>query len=85
MFKPLLRALRYLGKYWHLALATFICLILATVATLFIPKLGQLAIDQGILQRNWPRVLRLSLGVVAFALVGALFQFARGALAARTA
>ena len=83
--KSLWRSLRFLKPYRTYALATFLFLILSTVAMLVIPRLSQSIIDEGIIGRDPNRVLWLSLAMIGLALVRAIFQFAQGALAVRTA
>ena len=68
-----------------LTMATFVSLLIATASMLAIPRLSQQVIDQGIVQRNGRIVIWMSLAMMGLALVRGLFQFAQGAMAARTA
>jgi len=77
--------MRFLKKYWLLATGTFLSLLIATASMLVIPRMGQYVIDEGIGQRDGGKVLWMSLAMVGFAAIRALFEFAQGALAARTA
>jgi ATP-binding cassette subfamily B protein len=83
--KDIWRSLTFLKKYWLLAAGTFISLLIATASMLIIPRLSQLIIDDGIVQGDIRLIIWLSLAMVGLALLRALFQFAQGALAARTA
>ena len=83
--KHLWRSMRFLKKYWIFALGTFISLVISTGSQLVIPRLSQTIIDQGIVTGDLNRVIWLSLAMVGLALVRAVFQFAQGALAARSA
>ncbi|MGM0401849.1 MAG: ABC transporter ATP-binding protein [Chloroflexota bacterium] len=83
--KAILRSLRFLRKYWLLALGTFVSLLVGTAFMLVIPRLSQEIIDRGIVQRDIATVVWLSLAMVGAALLRGLFEFAQGALAARTA
>ncbi|MGI5916521.1 MAG: ABC transporter ATP-binding protein [Anaerolineae bacterium] len=79
------RSLGFLKKYWLLATATFLSLLIATASMLAIPLLSQFIIDEGIVRGDMGVVLRFSLLMIGLALLRALFQFAQGAMAARTA
>ncbi len=83
--RALWRSLRYLKRYWMMASGMFVGLIVGTAAMLAIPRLSQMAIDQGIAQRDVPRVLLLAGLMIVLALVRAVFQFAQGAWGARVA
>ena len=83
--KSIWRSLRFLKKYWLYTLGTFISLLISSGSMLVLPRLSQRIIDEGIVQRDGGKLLWLSLATVGFALLQALFQFAQGALAARTA
>ncbi|MFH1085098.1 MAG: ABC transporter ATP-binding protein, partial [Chloroflexota bacterium] len=83
--RNLLRSIVFLKPYRLLAVAAFTSLLLGTGAMLAIPRLSQQIIDQGIGQRDGGLIVGLSLTMVGLAVVRALFQFAEGALAARTA
>jgi ATP-binding cassette subfamily B protein len=65
--------------------STFVSLLVGTVAMLMIPRLSQTILDDGIAQRQWSVVIGMSLAMVGLGLIRAVFQFAQGALAARTA
>ncbi len=83
--RSLWRSMRLLKPYWHMAAGGLISLLIATGAMLEVPRLSQTIIDQGIAQGNGRLVLWLSLAMVGLAVLRAVFQFAQGALAARTA
>ena len=83
--KNLFRSLRFLKKYSLPALGMFASLLVGTASTLVIPRMSQLIIDQGIIQRDGAKILWMSLAMIGFAALGAVFQFAQGALAARAA
>ena len=83
--RSLWRSMRLLKPYWHMAAGGLISLLIATGAMLVVPRLSQTIIDQGITQGNARLILWLSLAMVGLAMLRAVFQFAQGALAARTA
>jgi ATP-binding cassette, subfamily B, multidrug efflux pump len=83
--KQLLRSLKFLSPYVWFSLGSLLSLLIATGAVLLLPRLGQLVIDQGIAAGDLSRVYSLSATMVGLGLARALFQFAQGALAARTA
>ncbi len=83
--KQLLRSFRYLKPYWPLALGSLLSMFLSAGAMLFLPRLQQMAIDQGISQGDMGVVWRLAIVAVGLALVRGLFQFGQGALAIRSA
>ena len=83
--KDLLRALGFLKRYWAMALGAFLSLLVGTGAMLVIPRLSQEIIDRGIGGRNPQLILNLSLAMIGLAVLRAVFQFAQGAWAARTA
>ena len=85
LVKYLFRSLKFLKKYWLMTLGTFAGLVIGSASMLVIPRLSQMIIDEGIIRRDPSRVLWLSLAMIGFALLRAIFQFAQGALAARTA
>jgi len=77
--------MRFLKSYWLMLVGMFLSLLVATGATLVVPRMAQTIIDKGITQRSGSLVLWLSLVMVLFAIVTALFQFTQGALGARVA
>lgn len=77
--------MQFLRRYWLQATGMFISLLIGTASMLVIPRMSQYVIDQGIVRRDAARVLWLSLAMVGLAALRAVFQFAQGALAARTA
>jgi len=83
--KSILRSFRFLKAYWLYAVGTFVSLVIASGAMLLIPSISQRIIDQGIAGRDIRRVVWMSLAMIGASVVQALFQFAQGALAARTA
>ena len=78
--KPLFRALGYLKRHWLVALGAYISLLIATGASLVMPRLIQTAIDRGIHDRNLQLALWAALGLVALAVGRALFSFLQGYL-----
>lgn len=68
-----------------MATGAFLGLLIGTAAMLAIPRLSQMAIDQGIAQGDVRRVLVLAGSMIALAAVRAVFQFAQGAWSARVA
>ena len=83
--KDLLRAMGFLKRYWLMALGAWLSLLVGTGAMLVIPRLSQEIIDRGIGGRDPQLILNFSLVMVGLAVVRAVFQFAQGAWAARTA
>jgi ATP-binding cassette subfamily B multidrug efflux pump len=83
--KHLWRALAYLRHYWALAVGTFLGLVLSTAARLGIPRMTQVAIDDGIATGRINVVVWASVATVGMALIASLFSFLQGVLAARTA
>jgi len=79
------RAMRFLREYWLLAVGMFVSLLIASASMLVIPRMSQYVIDEGIIGRDASKVLWMSLAMVGFAGLRALFQFTQGALAARVA
>ena len=79
------RAMRFLREYWLQAAGMFVSLVIATASMLVIPRMSQYVIDEGIIGRDASKVLWMSLAMVGFAGLRALFQFTQGALAARVA
>lgn len=79
----LLRALRYMKPYAWLAAGAYGSLLLATVASLVMPRLVQMVIDRGIGARDLSFVLLAAVGIVLVAAAQGLFNFLRGYLAAR--
>ncbi|TEU18142.1 MAG: ABC transporter ATP-binding protein [Anaerolineales bacterium] len=77
--------MRFLREYWLLAVGMFVSLLIATASMLVIPRMSQYVIDEGIIGRDASKVLWMSLAMVGFAGLRALFQFTQGALAARVA
>jgi ATP-binding cassette subfamily B protein len=83
--KAVLRSLSFLKKYWLLTVGTFVSLLVSTASMLVTPRLSQDIIDRGIVQRDAGTILWLSLAMIGVAVLRGLFEFAQGALAARTA
>jgi ATP-binding cassette, subfamily B, multidrug efflux pump len=83
--RQLLRSFRYLRPYWHLALGSLLGTFLSAGAMLLLPRLQQMAIDQGIVLGDMGTVLRLALLAIGLTLIRGVFQFGQGALAARSA
>ena len=68
-----------------MALGMFVSLMVSTAAALVVPRLAQTIIDQGIGLGDMAVVVRMSLAMVGLTILSAIFQFAQGALGARTA
>lgn len=83
MGAPLLRALRFLVGYKLEAGGAFISLLLSTVSSLVVPRLTQMVIDQGITVGAMTVVGLGAVGIVVSALLGAVFTYLRGYLAAK--
>jgi ATP-binding cassette subfamily B multidrug efflux pump len=83
MGAPLLRALKFLVGYKRETGGAFISLLLATASTLVVPRLTQMVIDQGITAEDMTIITLGAVGIVAAALLGAVFTYLRGYLAAK--
>jgi ATP-binding cassette subfamily B multidrug efflux pump len=81
--KSLGRALGYLKPYWLLATGIFVTLFLASLLNFAIPALTQQIIDNGIAKKSVSFILWASVGMVAVALLRALFSFLQGFWAAK--
>jgi ATP-binding cassette subfamily B multidrug efflux pump len=80
---PLLRALRFLVGYKWETGGAFFSLLLSTASTLVVPRLTQMVIDQGITVGDMTIITWGAAGIVAAALLGAVFTYLRGYLAAK--
>jgi len=80
---PLRRALGYLKPYWVLTIGIFVTLILAAALNLVIPAITQQIIDNGIAAGSISFILWGSLGMIAVALLRALFSFLQNYWAAK--
>ncbi len=83
--KQLVRSLRFLKPYLWFTIGSLMALVVSSGAMLVLPRLTQYVIDQGIAQNDLPHVIRLTLAMIGLAVARAFFQFAQGALAARSA
>ena len=83
--KHLWRSLSYMRDYWHLALGAFLGLVVSNAVRLAIPRLQQTVIDTGIGEAQVRVVVGGAIAMVALALIGSVFTFLQGLLAARTA
>lgn len=82
------RAIAFLGHYRKITGVAYMSLILANCAMLFIPLLGQMIIDRGLVPDDPTKsdeglVLRLAVGMVVLAAVGGVFSFLQGYLGER--
>lgn len=80
---PLLRGLRYLGRYRLATGGAYLSLLLSTLGTLLIPLLFEALIDDGIYAGNYDLVIRVAVGLVVLSMVRGLFDFAQGYLSER--
>jgi ATP-binding cassette subfamily B multidrug efflux pump len=80
---PLLRALGFLVGYKRETGGAFVSLLLSTASTLVVPRLTQVVIDQGITVGAMNVITLGAAGIVAAALLGAVFTYLRGYLAAK--
>jgi len=78
--RSLRRALRYLLPYWAMALAALLSLVLVSATNLASPQLLRLAIDGGIVGRQWGAVLWAAVGLLGVAAVRGVFTFLQGYL-----
>jgi len=82
--KHLVRSLTYLKRHWLLAAGAFFSLLLSSAASLVIPRMTQIIIDDGITGGDFSRVISAAGTMIALAIGGAAFSFAQGVLSART-
>ena len=77
--------MRFLATYKWEASGAFLSLVLSSAGSLVIPRITQTIIDQGITSTpaNGTVILWGALGIVSVALLGALFSFLQGFMAAR--
>lgn len=83
--KPLLRASRFLTPYKWQAIGAFICLLLTNAASLIQPQFTRRVVDAGIEVGDMREVILMSVAIIDFAILRAVFSFVQGALMARTA
>ncbi|MGI6380116.1 MAG: ABC transporter ATP-binding protein [Anaerolineae bacterium] len=83
--KQLVRSLRFLKPYLWFTIGSLMALVVSSGAMLVLPRLTQYVIDRGIAQNDLLQVIRLMLAMIGLAVARAFFQFAQGALAARSA
>ena len=74
-----------LGKFKWMVIGAFVCLLIGNAASLIQPQFTRLIVDRGISTGNMGLVIGMSLAMVGFAALRALFSFFQGALMARTA
>ncbi len=82
--KSLSRAVRYLWPYRLTAAAALLSLLLVSAANLASPQFLRLAIDRGIVQREWTALLAAAAGLLAVAAFRGLFTFLQGYLSEKT-
>ncbi|HJX37728.1 MAG TPA: ABC transporter ATP-binding protein [Anaerolineae bacterium] len=80
---PLLRALGFLSGYRWEAGGAFTSLLLSTAGSLVVPRLTQIVIDQGISAVSMNVIVWGAMGIVAAAVVSAVFSYLQGYLAAK--
>ncbi len=71
------RAFGYLGKYWHITLGAFVCLLIVTATNLINPQLLRIVVDQGISAGNLGTIVKTSLIILGLAVVRDLCTFAQ--------
>jgi ATP-binding cassette subfamily B protein len=67
------------------AIGALVCLLIANAASLIQPQFTRRAIDSGIGASNLRVLIAMSVAIIDFAIVRAIFNFGQGALMARTA
>ncbi|NLE45387.1 MAG: ABC transporter ATP-binding protein [Chloroflexi bacterium] len=83
--KSLWRALSYLKSYGLTAAGAFVSLLVSSGASLLIPRMTQIIIDDGISAGQIDIVIASALGMVGLAVAVSVFTFLQGVLSARTA
>lgn len=73
--RSLIRLLSFMRPYWKQAAFTYVCLILTTGVSLFIPWLIKDVLDRGLINGDRPFLLLAGLAIVVVALVNAVFSF----------
>jgi len=81
--RPLLRSIKFLLPYKWVAAGALLALALSSAGNLVIPRLTQMMIDRGIMAREMPVILWGAAGIIAIALLRALFSYLQGFLAAK--
>jgi ATP-binding cassette, subfamily B, multidrug efflux pump len=82
--KSLRRALKYLFPYWPTASAAFLSLVLVSATNLAAPQFLRLAIDGGIVRRDWGNILLAAGGLLAVAAFRGVFTFLQGYLSEKS-
>ena len=82
--KSLRRALKYLFPYWPTASAAFLSLVLVSATNLAAPQFLRLAIDGGIVRRDWGNILLAAGGLLAVAAFMGVFTFLQGYLSEKS-
>jgi len=83
--KHLWRALGYLKRYWLWSTGALLGLLVSTAANLFVPRLTQKIIDDGIGAGQLSVVVAATAGMLGLSIAGSLFSLMQGLLSARTA
>jgi len=78
--KGISRTFRYMAHYWKTALGALISLLLVNAANLYVPKLLQELIDEGITRLDMTRVWTVAAILVGVALLRGVFNFLQGYL-----
>jgi ATP-binding cassette subfamily B protein len=81
--RALRRSLGYLHAYKRDALGALVALLLVSAANLVVPKLVQIAIDQGVTERESQAIVLAVVGLLAVSAARGLFNFLQGYLAER--
>jgi ATP-binding cassette subfamily B multidrug efflux pump len=83
--KSLWRATLFLKPYRWQVVVAFLCLLLANAINLIQPQFTRLVVDSGIKVGDMREVISMSVAIVDFAILRAVFSFLQGFMIARTA
>jgi ATP-binding cassette subfamily B multidrug efflux pump len=83
--KSLWRASQFLKSYKWQVVGAFVCLLLANAINLIQPQFTRLVVDSGIKVGDMREVISMSVAIIDFAILRAVFSFLQGVLMARTA
>ena len=83
--KHLLRASQFLKAYRWQVVGAFVCLLLANAASLIQPQFVRRVVDAGIGAGNMREVISMSVALIGFSILRAIFSFVQGMLMVRTA
>ncbi|MCL4507959.1 MAG: ABC transporter ATP-binding protein/permease [Chloroflexi bacterium] len=78
------RALIYLRPYWHIALGSFLSLVIVSTANLISPQILRIIIDRGITRNDTHTLIWACIALIAVAVIRGIFSFTQGFWAEKT-